>query len=223
MKILEPSAEIAGVLDGVASLKNIELAGRVCYKSEGLVTEDSYISFVRGLILRGHESVLEHEKATVKVVCDRGVSHEIVRHRIASYSQESSRYCTYSGDKYGNEISVIRPCFWTEGSTSYQLWFEAAKSAEVTYMELLAEGASAQEARTVLPNCLKTEIYITMNFREWRHFFSLRTSKAAHPQMRQVAFMILELLRERVPVVFEEFVVHEDISEERKQNEAFPY
>jgi len=152
----------------------------------------------------GHESVIEHEKVTVRVICDRGISHEIVRHRIASYTQESTRFCNYSKGRFGNEITVIKPCFWDDGSKEYKIWRDAMENAERAYMELIKLGAKPEEARSVLPNSLKTEIVITMNLREWRHFFKLRTSKRAHPQMREVATSLLQAFKERIPVIFDD-------------------
>lgn len=190
MNIIEPNVEFITPMDfniGRETMKRIEQIGRVCYKSEGSITEDSYVRFIKGLINRGHESVLEHAVFTVKFVCDRGVSHEIVRHRLASYSQESTRYCNYSNDKFGNEITVIRPCFFEVGSELYNVWRDSCSDAESAYFALLAYGATPQEARSVLPNSLKTEVVMTANVREWRHFFRLRCSQAAHPQMREVA------------------------------------
>ena len=204
MKIIEPTTEILDNPDGTALLKKIELAGRVCYKSEDRITDDSAKKFIAGIIASGHESVLEHEKISVRIVCDRGVTHEIVRHRIASYSQESTRYCNYAKDKFGNELTFIRPLFFAENSPAYKIWQEAMKAAEKAYFALIKNGNSPQEARSVLPNSLKTEIIVTMNLREWRHFFRLRTDKRAHPQMRQVAIMILKQFREIVPTVFDD-------------------
>ena len=148
--------------------------------------------------------MIEHEKISVRVVCDRGVSHEIVRHRIASYSQESTRYCNYSKEKFGKELTFIKPVFWEEDSKEYQLWKNLMKKTEASYNELIEMGAAPQEARSILPNSLKTEIVITMNLREWRHFFRLRTSKKAHPQMRQIRRMILEYFKENIPAVFDD-------------------
>ena len=204
MRIIEPSFEFMEEVDGKAILKRIERAGRVCYKSEDRISGESAQKFIASIISNGHESVLEHEKITVKITCDRGVSHEIVRHRIASYSQESTRYCNYAKDKFGNEITVIKPCFWDEDSSEYMTWKEAMVDMEKAYFKLIEMGASPQEARSVLPNSLKTEIVVTMNIREWRHFFKLRTSERAHPQMREVATKVLDGMRRNLPVVFED-------------------
>ena len=204
MKIISPSVEILTPLDGAAVLRHIEQCGRVCYKSEGKTTESSAPAFVANIIKRGHEAVLEHFDITVKFICDRGVSHEIVRHRLASYCQESTRYCNYSKDGFGGEITVIQPCYLATCGAGYQMWKEACEAAETAYFNMLNFGCSPQEARAVLPNSLKTEVVMTANLREWRHFFNLRTAPAAHPQMREVAKMLLWQMREMVPVVFDD-------------------
>ena len=204
MKIIEPYHEILSEIDGGKILRNIELCGRVCYKSEDRITEGSAEKFVSMILKSGHESVLEHEKVTVRIVCDRGVTHEIVRHRIASYSQESTRYCNYSKDKFGSEITFIRPFFWTEDEEEYKVWEQTMQEIENAYNRLISLGAKPEEARSILPNSVKTEIMVTMNLREWRHFFRLRTSGRAHPQMREVAVPLLEEFKKRIPVVFDD-------------------
>ena len=206
MKVIEPSVKIIDDISGEQIIKKLELIGRVCYKSENRITKESARDFLRNIIKSGHESVIEHEKVSVRVICDRGVTHEIVRHRIASYSQESTRYCNYSKEKFGKEITVIKPIFWEESSVEYGIWYEAMLKAEEAYNLLIEKGVSPQEARSVLPNSLKTEIVMTMNLREWRHFFKLRTSLRAHPQMREVANMILKELRDIVPVIFDDLL-----------------
>ena len=185
-------------------LKHIETCGRVCYKSENKMDDDSAEKFVRGLIRRGHESVLEHASITVRFTTNRGVSHEIVRHRIASYSQESTRYCDYSQGKFGGEITVIKPVFLPEESARYAAWQQTCEAAEQGYMRMLKAGATPQQARAILPTCLKTELIMTANVREWRHFLKLRTAEGAHPQMRELAAMLRDKLRETVPVVFDD-------------------
>ena len=182
--------------------KRIEAAGRLCYKSEHNITENSSFNFVQKIIQSGHNSVIEHASASVKFICDRGVSHEIVRHRMASYSQESTRYANYSNDRFGNEITVIKPCFWEEGSGQYSEWLNAMLTAEKSYMALIKSGATAQQARSVLPNSLKTEIIVTCNFREWRHILDLRCAKAAHPQIREIMLPLLIEMHRRLPSVF---------------------
>jgi len=147
---------------------------------------------------------LEHFSFTVKFICDRGVSHEIVRHRIASYSQESTRYCNYSKGEFNGEITVIEPCFLVPGTTGYDIWYRACQMAEQYYFSMLDWGCSPQEARAVLPNSLKTELVMTANIREWRHFLKLRTSPAAHLQMREVASLLLKELKQKVPVLFDD-------------------
>lgn len=204
MKVIKPYFEILSEVEGNKILKNIEICGRTCYKSENLITDASAVVFVENILKRGHESVIEHEKVTVRIVCDRGVSHEIVRHRIASYSQESTRYCNYQKDKFGNELTFIKPVFWEENSPEYNIWYDTTQKIEQNYMQLINMGAKPQEARSILPNSLKTEIVVTMNLREWRHFFKLRTSVAAHPQMREIACMILKEFKNLIPIVFDD-------------------
>ena len=204
MKIINASYHIETPIDGAETLKRIEKAGRTCYKSEDRITEESAKSFVQKLIERGHESVLEHASITVRFICDRGISHEIVRHRIASFSQESTRYCNYSNDRFGYEITFIKPYFLKEGTVAYALWSTAMHLANIMYSDMLSEGCTPQEARSVLPNSTKTEVVMTANLREWRHFLKLRTAKAAHPQMRELTVPLLKELQERIPVVFDD-------------------
>lgn len=211
MKSINPSIEILTETTYSSMLNRLERIGRVCYKSEDKIKVDSAEGFIRGIIKRGHESVIEHENISVRVTCDRGVTHEIVRHRIASYSQESTRYCNYTDGKFGGEITVINPetaFSWDinsiAGYRKYLVWKKAMEHAEKSYSELIELGAKPEEARTVLPNSLKTEIVMTMNLREWRHFIKIRASKAAHPQMREVAHKIGVEFAKRYPVFFED-------------------
>ncbi len=211
MILTKPAVEIIDMDDYPAILKKIEKIGRVCYKSEDRITQDSAEKFIANILKRGHESVIEHESVTVKVICDRGVTHEIVRHRVASYSQESTRYCNYSKDKFQNQISVIDLSTGFSydldnlaDSKKYQIWRDAMETSERYYFQMLEAGASPQEARSVLPNSLKTELVMTMNLREWRHFFRLRIDGGAHPQMRELAILILEVFKEKLPVFFQD-------------------
>lgn len=207
MKAIEPKFYTEDSCNGNEILKRIERAGRVCYKSENKISEGTAKKFVESIIKSGHESVIEHEKITVRIICDRGVSHEIVRHRIASFSQESTRYCNYSTEKFGKELTFIKPYFWKENDEKFKIWEKTMECIEKQYIKLIELGASPQEARSILPNSLKTEIVVTMNLREWRHFFKLRTGVRAHPQMRQVAIPILEEFKKRIPVVFDDILI----------------
>ena len=231
MKIIEPSYEILTEISegGINELQHIEKIGRVCYKSEDKITEDgeSAKKFVKMLIGRGHEAMIEHSSLSVKFTVDRGVSHELVRHRIASFAQESTRYCNYSKDKFDNGITFIKPFFfdtrnlekngWDKISDEEMtklrykeiLWENQMKSAQEAYLKLISEGATPHEARSVLPNSTKTEITITANYREWRAFFKLRTAKAAHPQMQEVTRPLLKELKTRLPIIFDDIEVEE--------------
>ena len=201
MKVIAPFAVVEHVSHGDPE-KFIETVGRVCYKSENKRTPTSARDFVSSLISRGHHSVLEHVNITVRFVIDRGVSHELVRHRIVAFSQESTRFCNYAKGSFGNELTFIRPCFWKDSAIMYALWQDAMERAESTYIALINKGAKPEEARSVLPNSLKTEVVVTANLREWRHIFKLRTSNKAHPQMREVMMPLWMQLCDRYPAIF---------------------
>lgn len=207
MKVISPFVELMEPPTYDELLQRIEWAGRVCYKSEHRITKNSSVIFAQSLVKRGHEAVLEHGSLSVRFICDRGVSHEIVRHRMASYCQESTRYCNYSKGDFGGEITVIKPCYADEGEPAFEVWKKACLRAELAYFDLLTIGCTPQEARAVLPNSLKTEVVMTANLRELRHFLKLRCSPAAHPQMREVADMLYALLRDKYPVFFEDIEV----------------
>lgn len=207
MKIIPPSHEIMFAPDCGALLRNIELAGRTCYKSEDKITADSAAGFVRRIIKSGHHSVIEHSAITVRFTCDRGVSHELVRHRLASFSQESTRYANYAKDKFGSEITVIRPYFWEDDQVKYSLWKEAMENAEASYLKLIELGAKAEEARSVLPNSLKTEVVMTANLREWRHVLTLRAAGPSHPQMRELMRPLMAEFKKLFPGVFDDIDV----------------
>lgn len=223
MKIIKAGYEILTPISegGMNELKHIEKIGRVCYKSEGNITEDgeSAKKFVKMLINKGHEAMIEHSSLSVKFTVDRGVSHELVRHRIASFAQESTRYVNYSLDKFGNEINVIdinngisldEKMKNMDASTIASIideWYKAMEDAEKHYMKMISLGAPPQIARSVLPNSTKTEIIITTNYREWRNFFKLRVPIMAHPQMREETIPLLKELKEKIPVVFDDIEV----------------
>lgn len=211
MKVINPSFEILTPITG-NELKLIEAAGRTCYKSENNITDESAKKFVAGLIKRNHEAMLEHSFLSIRFICDRGVSHELVRHRLASFAQESTRYCNYSQDKFGNELTFIKPLFFDEDTNEYRLWEHAMRVAESDYMMMLNAGRTAQEARSILPNSIKTEVVMSTNYREWRHFFKLRAARAtgpAHPQMEEITRPLLEELKTLIPVVFDDIIVAE--------------
>lgn len=218
MKIIKPSYEILDKIDGQAVLKKLELIGRVSHKSEGRITETSAAPFVKKLIELGDESVLEHVSITVRFICDRGVSHELVRHRIAAFTQESTRYCNYSQGKFGEELTFVQPYFWQKDSWHYGIWKQACLDAEIYYLSLLHQGAKPEEARAVLPNSLKTEVIMTANLRELRHILKLRCSKRAHPQCREFMVPLLHELQSKIPVVFDD--VAERIKEQNGRIES---
>lgn len=212
MKIVNAGYKILTEISegGIKELQHIEKIGRVCYKSEGMITEDgeSAKKFVKMLIDRGHEAMLEHSSLSVLFTVDRGVTHELVSHRIMSFAQESTRYCNYSSDKFGNEITVIRP-WWLEDKTAadYYSWESAMMEAERRYFDLLGRGWVPQEARSVLPTSTKSDITLTGNYCEWRHFFKLRACGVAgtpHPQMLEVTIPLLREVSGLIPVIFDD-------------------
>jgi len=205
MKVISASTEILNPENFKDVEKYVEKIGRVCYKSEDLITDESANKFVKGIIKSGHETVIEHVSISVRFICDRGVSHELVRHRIASFSQESTRYCNYSKDKHENQITFIEPCFWERQTPHWYEWVDTMEKIEESYLRMIKNGAQPQQARAVLPNSLKTEIVMTCNLREWRHFFKLRalgTSGKPHPQMLELTIPLLKKFAELSPVVF---------------------
>ena len=209
MRVIKPGYEILTPIRG-DELQLIEKAGRTCYKSEENITDESAKKFVAGLINRHHEAMLEHSFLSIRFICDRGVSHELVRHRLASFAQESTRYCNYSKDKFGEELTFIKPLFFEEDTNDYRLWEHAMRVSEVDYMNMIKCGRTPQEARSVLPNSIKTEVVMSANYREWRHFFKLRAARVtgpAHPQMEELTIPLLEELKTLIPVVFDDIEV----------------
>lgn len=199
MKIVKASHEVIAATDCLEQV--IELAGRTCYKSEDKICEGSAEKFVSKIRSLNHESVLEHGAITVRFICDRGVSHELVRHRLASFSQESTRYCNYSDDKFGNELTFIDIRDHVDYN-QYKSWRIALECAQTIYFQMVNAGCTAQIARSILPNSLKTEVIVTANPREWRHIFKMRCAQAAHPQMRELMIPCRDDFANRWPSLF---------------------
>jgi len=209
MNVINASYEILTPVSkgGIDELKKIERIGRVCYKSEDKITEDgeSAKKFVGMLIRNGHEAMIEHSSLTVIFTVDRGVSHEIVRHRLCSFAQESTRYVNYTKPgKAPKGVTFIKPCFLADNSNQMDTWERAMLEAEFWYIQMIKLGSKPEEARSVLPNSVKTELVVTANYREWRNILKLRTDKAAHPQMREVMVPLLHELKEKIPVIFDD-------------------
>jgi len=224
MKLIKPSYTILTPLDGNDILKRIEVAGRICYLSDDkivdknlLSTEDSAKKFVKAILTRGHESVIEHVNISVKFIVDRGFLAELTRHRLCSYSVESTRYCNYKGG-----VTFIIPPWldlcpgdytglldltdlqYFDDTNPKDIWFLSMLKAEKDYIQLLNKGWTPQQARGVLPNALKTEIVATANLREWRHILKLRCSPAAHPQMQEIMKVLLKDLQYQIPIIFDD-------------------
>jgi len=239
MKLIKPYYEIRTPINGEEILKAIELAARTCYKSEGKIeyesmkysindSEPKYFGgsnqqdiaksareLIPKLMNKNHEAMLEFGgMINVLFVCDRGVSHELVRHRIASFAQESTRYCNYSK---GEHITFIIPSWLNNeikeaivitnnltGSYEVNKWIDVMLNCEETYISLIKQSWTPQQARSVLPNSLKTEINISANIREWRHILKLRCSPAAHPQMRELMIPLLNEFKSKIPILFDD-------------------
>ena len=227
MIFVKPSIEFMDM--NSMGIKLIELAARTCYKSEDKIGEGTAEEMVRRLLKSGHEAMVEFGWLCYRVICDRGVTHEIVRHRLFSFAQESTRWCNYKGGVtfivppwisipsglWGVEVTfdtdggLDRPDKRINRSIMYAgeafIWLRDMQRSEHAYQALIRKDWSPQRARAVLPNALKTEIVMGANIREWRHFFKMRCSPKAHPQMREIAYMLLEDAQRRVPVVFDSF------------------
>lgn len=201
MKIIEPSVSLLRATDNPEKL--IELAGRTCYNSLDKITDDSHVQFIKSIMKRGHHSVLEHASATFGIVCDRGVMAEFTRHRHASFSVQSTRYCDFTSDKMGNSAAFIRPSGLLD--QDIEAWELSVDVDATFYADMIKAGYKPEVARSVLPNALATSMIVTANFREWLHILKLRTDKAAHPDFRVIAKMIGQQLYEVSPTVFEEY------------------
>ena len=203
MKIVDPWIQVEEY-DSVKIMKNIERACRTCYRSEGNITEDSYKKLITNCINRGHESVLEHEKITIRLTCDIGVYKDLTRHRMASFAIESTRFCNYSKGKYGNELTFMRPSNMEEGSEIYNIWYKTMEMIEKSYLEMAEKGAKADQLRMMLPHSTKADVIMTANIREWRHIFKLRCAPAAHPSVQEIMIMLLNEFRKKIPVLFDD-------------------
>lgn len=216
MKIVEPWIEVEN-FDGKKIMKNIERACRTCYRSENLIDEESYKRLLRNCLNRGHESILEHEKITVRMRCDIGVYKDLTRHRFGSFSIESTRYCNYSKDKFENNIKFIKPVFYTPGTIEEyddpikkndclktQYWERCMKFIESDYMDMTnIVGAKPDELRMLLPHSTAAEVTMTANVREWRHILSLRCAKMTHPAIRQLLIPLLLHFKQEMPELFD--------------------
>lgn len=220
MRLIKPKVEILDRIDGDQVIADITTAARTCYKSEDVRTKEKDKALVKRLVESKHEAMLEFADVTVKFTTSIGITREIIRHRVASYANESTRYCDYSKDKFNNEITFIIPSHIDvpEGDYDYQNgdwvdadigsdisdWLFVLNHAQTTYRLLRNKGWKAEQAREILPMCTKSEICMKANLREWRHFFSLRCSKAAHPDIRVLALDLLKQMHEKIPVIFDD-------------------
>lgn len=210
MKIVEPWIKVEKV-DGIRIMKKIELACRTCYRSENKITDESYKNLLKNCISRGHESVLEHEKITVRIYNDIGSYKDLTRHRFASFSVESTRYCSYDKDKYGNEISFINPIY-IEDVNVRELWKNTMQEIENNYLKMKQLGASTDMCRNILPHSTAAEYTMTANIREWKHILSLRANNHVHPSIRQVMIPLLIYFKQQMPEIFDDVSYDEDFN-----------
>lgn len=241
MKVIKPYVELFDPINGEEILRKIEHCGRTCYKSEEQISKDSAKRFINGLLKSKHLSVIEHVSLTVKIICSRSISHEIVRHRLASYSQESTRYCDFSKEKFGKQITVILPKGFDEDllgehnhnhirltdstherlkNTEQLYWFYGCADTEIAYLRMLSNGAKPEIAREILPHCLKTEIVMTCNLREWKHIFQMRCQKAAHPHIQETMKDVLHRFYEEIPIIFDDEA--KEFLDVKKEDHAIP-
>jgi thymidylate synthase, flavin-dependent len=200
MRLVEPWIKVEK-FDGIKIMKRIERACRTCYRSEDKISEDSYKNLLTNCLNRGHESVLEHEKITVRIYSDIGSYKDLTRHRFASFSVESTRYCSYNKDKYGNEIAIIDPVY-IEDKEVYATWKNAMEEMEKSYMKMKELGATTDMCREILPHSTAAEYTMTANIREWKHILELRTTNHVHPAIRQILIPLLLLFKEQMPEIF---------------------
>lgn len=222
MKIIKPWIEVEN-FDGKKIMKNIERACRTCYRSENLISDESYKNLLKNCLNRGHESILEHEKISVRICADIGTYKDLTRHRFASFSIESTRYCNYGKDKFDNEIKFIEPCNMDKKEL-FNEWYSACTEIEQRYLKMVELGATPDQMRMILPHSTAAEYVMTANIREWRHILDLRTKKMTHPAIRQVLIPLLLLFKKEMPELFDnieydkDFPV-EDYAELRINNE----
>lgn len=206
VKIIEPSVEIVSEINSDKMLKQIEKCARNCYKSENNITEDTTtaVKMIGKLIEMGHTAMIEFADVIVNLHCDVGVYKDLTRHRHCSFAIESTRYCNYSKGKFGNEISVIKPCNMDENSGIYHTWLKAMNDMERAYMQMAEIGATPDQLRMILPHSTAASVMMKANVREWRHIFNLRCAKAAHPSVRQIMLMTLNEFHNKIPVLFDD-------------------
>lgn len=214
MKIIKPWIEIEKI-DGKKIMQNIEKACRTCYRSENLITDESYKTLLKNCLNRGHESILEHEKVTIRMCCDIGVYKDLTRHRFGSFSIESTRYCNYGKDKFDNEIKFIEPCNIEKGTTEYAQWFNTMNVIEKTYNEMARLGCIPDQMRMILPHSTAAEIVMTANIREWRHILSLRAAKMTHPSVQQLMIPLLLYFKEEMPELFDNIEYNTEFPKEK--------
>lgn len=215
MKIIDAWIEVED-FDAKRIMQNLERACRTCYRSEDKITDTSYETLLKNCVNRGHESILEHEKITIRMCCDVGVYKDLTRHRIASFSIESTRYCNYSKDKFDNEIKFIKPVNFEEDTKQYNEWLACMQYLQRSYNYLaIEEHCTPDQLRMLLPHSTAAEVTMTANIREWKHILELRCSKMTHPAVRQLMIPLLLKFKQEMPVIFEDIPYDEGFPKEK--------
>ena len=219
VKIIEPKIEIEE-FNGIDIMKKLERACRTCYRSEDIIGEDTYKILLKGCINNGHESVLEHEKITVRFTTELGAYKDFTRHRLSSFSIESTRFCSYDKDKFNKEIKVINPKYIIDPSI-YQVWFKSCEIMEHNYMLMKKLGAKNDECREILNHSVSAEVVMTCNIREWRHILRLRCTKKVHPSLKVIFIPLLLLFKKEMPELFEDIDYDKDFNTDFYANITF--
>ena len=214
MKLVDPILYVEDY-DGKKMLQRIERACRTCYRSENLITENSYKKLLKNCLNRGHESILEHEKVSIRMICDIGVYKDLTRHRFGSFSIESTRYCNYGKDKFDSEIKFIKPVHIEEGSSLYNYWETGLEALEENYLKMAQEGAKPDQLRMLLPHSTAAEVNMTCNLREWKHVLSLRCTNHAHPSIRQLLIPLLLKFKKDMPEIFADVEYDEEFPKDK--------
>ena len=207
MKLVDPYFDILTKINGEEILKFLEKCGRTCYKSEDKITEDSARKLIKAIIASGHESVIEHFVITVKFICDIGFYKDITRHRMASFSVESTRYCNYSKGKFGGELTFIKPVNIELGTKEYEIWKKCMEDIEKHYLDMAHLSATPDMLRMMLPHSTAASVICTANLREWRHILKLRSSKRAHPSIYSLMRNLLKEFQQKIPIIFDDIVL----------------
>lgn len=212
VKIIEPKVEVEK-FNGIDIMKKLERACRTCYRSEDIIGDETYKILLKNCINRGHESVLEHEKISIRLITEIGAYKDFTRHRLSSFSIESTRFCSYDKNKFNNEIKIINPKYIIDPMI-YDIWLKSCKTMEENYMLMKKLGANNDMCREILNHSVAAEVVMTCNIREWRHILSLRCSKMVHPSLKVIFIPLLLLFKKEMPELFDDIDYDKDFNKD---------